>query len=216
MVTASAFALQLPLAQDAAYPARVAAVFGVVVAVAVAGLRAHPFARIGPANLVTGARAMVVSVLAGTAIGPDVPASGWLLVLIAALGATADALDGPLARRSGLASRFGARFDMETDALLIMVLSLLVWRVVPVGAWVLASGLMRYGFVVAGWLLPWLAADLPPSRRRQAICVAQIVALLVALSPLVSPDVASALAAGSLALLTWSFALDTRWLYLHR
>jgi phosphatidylglycerophosphate synthase len=216
VVATAASALQSALSQDGGYPIRAAAVFGLVAAVAVGGLRAHPFSRIGPANVVTGFRTMVVALLAGAAIGPDVPASGWLLVVIATLGATADALDGPLARQSGLASRFGARFDMETDALLIMTLSLLVWRVVPVGAWVLASGLLRYGFVAAGWLLPWMAADLPPSRRRQTICVAQIVGLLVALSPLVPPATASAISAGSLAALTWSFAVDTRWLFLHR
>jgi phosphatidylglycerophosphate synthase len=216
VVTLCASALRSLLSQDPLYPTRVAAVFGLVAAVAFAGLRAHPFARLGPANVVTGARTMVMALLAGAATGPGIPASGWLVVLIAAAGAAADALDGPLARRSGLASRFGARFDMEVDALLILVLSALVWRVAPVGAWVLASGLMRYAFVAAGWLLPWMAVDLPPSRRRQAVCVVQIVGLIVALSPLVTPAAASAVAVTGLALLTWSFAVDTRWLFLHR
>ena len=39
-----------------------------------------------------------------------------------------DLVDGWVARRTGTASPFGARFDLETDAALILVLSWLVWR----------------------------------------------------------------------------------------
>jgi phosphatidylglycerophosphate synthase len=200
--------------QDSAYPVRVGLVFGAVMAVALPALpRSHPFPRLGAANLVTGARAGVMALLAGVAMAPGAPGSTWLLVMVASVGAAADLLDGWLARRSGLASRFGARFDMEIDALLVLVLSVLVWRAVPVGAWVLASGLMRYAFLSAGWLLPWMAADLPPSRRRQTVCVAQIVGLILALSPLVSPLAARGISVVGLALLAWSFAIDVRCLW---
>ena len=205
--------LQAPLAQDAGYPARATMAMATVMAVAVAGVRrGHPFDRLGPANLLTGGRTIVMALLAGAALGPGTPASGWLLMSIATIGAVADTFDGPLARRSGLASRFGARFDMEVDALLIMVLSILAWRVVPMGGWILAAGLLRYACVAAGWVLPWMRADLPPSRRRQALCVVQIVSLIVALAPVVSAAVATAVAAAGLALLVWSFAVDVWWL----
>ena len=49
--------------------------------------------------------------------------------------------------RSNEASSFGARFDMETDALLILVLAALVWQHGKAGPWILAAGLMRYAFV---------------------------------------------------------------------
>lgn len=209
-----ASALQAPLAQDGAYPMRATMVMATVVAVAVVGLRrGHPFDRLGPANLLTGGRTIVMALLAGAALGPGTPASGWLLMSIATIGAVADTFDGPLARRSGLASRFGARFDMEVDALLILVLSALAWRVVPMGAWILAAGLLRYLFVAAGWMLPWMRADLPPSRRRQALCVVQIVSLIVALAPVVPAAVATAAAAAGLGLLVWSFAVDVWWLW---
>ena len=39
-----------------------------------------------------------------------------------------DGVDGRLARKYGASSRFGARFDMEVDAVLICVLALLAWR----------------------------------------------------------------------------------------
>ena len=132
------------------------------------------------------------------------------------MAASLDLADGWLARRTKLASAFGARFDMEVDALLILVLSVLVWRTGLTGPWVLASGLMRYAFVAAALALPWMNRALPPSRRRQAICVVQIAALVAALAPIVNPSAALALAAGSLALLTWSFAGDVAWLFAAR
>jgi phosphatidylglycerophosphate synthase len=208
-----AMILQAPLAQDAGYPARATMVMATAMVVAVVGLRrGHPFDRLGPANLLTGGRTIVMALLAGVALGPGTPASGWLLVAIAAVGAAADTVDGPLARGSGMASRFGARFDMEVDALLIMVLAALAWRVVPMGAWILAAGLLRYTFIAAGWVLPWMRADLPPSRRRQTLCVVQIVSLIVSLAPVVSAAVATAVAAAGLMLLAWSFAVDVWWL----
>src|SRR3954471_21539170 len=88
----------------------------------------HPFARFGAANQITTIRALLVS-LVGALVGePTVPAIAATAVS-ASLGATLlDGLDGRLARRDGTASAFGARFDMEIDALLILALSVLAWR----------------------------------------------------------------------------------------
>ena len=123
-----------------------------------------------------------------------------------------DAIDGWLARRLRLVTAFGARFDVEVDALLLLILALLVWQTHQVAAWVLVVGLLRYGFVLAGLVLPWLSAALPPSRRRKAICAQQGVTLLVCLLPPVPPALASALAAIAVAALILSFALDVYWL----
>jgi hypothetical protein len=71
---------------------------------------------------------------------------------------------------------------------------------------------MRYAFVAAAAVWPWLSAPLLPSRRRQTVCVVQITALIVCLGPVVPPPLAAALAAASLALLGLSFAVDVRWL----
>ena len=213
-VLVAAHQLRAPLVQDAAYPWRVAAIAAMVLALALAGLtRHHPFTRLGPANVLTGARTLVVALLAGMATAPASPLRVWPLVVLATVGAVADLFDGPLARRSGMASAFGARFDMEIDALLILVLSMLVWRALPIGSWILLAGVLRYGFIVAGWALPWMNGSLPPSRRRQTLCVVQIVALIVCLGPPVPSAVVSPLAASSLALLAWSFAVDIRWLH---
>jgi phosphatidylglycerophosphate synthase len=121
-------------------------------------------------------------------------------------------LDGYLARRWGWASPFGARFDMEVDALLVAVLAILLWSLGKAGPWVLAAGFLRYLFVAAGYLWPLLRHPLPPSRRRQAICVVQVLTLTLALAPLLPPVLSAAVAAGGLALLCYSFAVDTLWL----
>lgn len=172
------------------------------------GRGAHPHARFGAANRVTLGR-LALAVLLAALVGEAMPAAWWIVAL-ATLTALLDAVDGALARRSGLASAFGARFDMETDAAFTLVLCALVLQAGQAGPWVLAAGLMRYAFVAAASAWPWLAAPLPPSRRRQTVCVLQITALIVCLGPIVPPALTSMLAAASLALLTASFAIDVR------
>ena len=216
-VTLLALQLQPRFGLGAGYPVRVAFVAAGVMAVALTGLGAyHPFPRLGPANLVTGLRALLVALLAAVALESATVAPGWWLIVTAAIAASLDLADGWLARRSGLTSVFGARFDMEVDALLILVLSALVWRQDKAGAWVLASGLMRYAFAAAALVRPWLNRALPASWRRQAVCVVQIAALIVALAPVVPVPASLALAAASLALLTWSFGVDVAWLAARR
>ena len=124
-----------------------------------------------------------------------------------------DGVDGWLARRTRMVSAFGARFDMETDALLILALSVLVWRHAKAGAWVLASGLLRYAFVAAGLVWPWLRAPLPSSRRGRVICIVQIAGLVAALSPLVPWPASAAIAGASLAALGYSFLVDVAGLW---
>lgn len=197
------------------FAAKAFALFGLGAACVWHGLAAHaPHAQLGAANRVTLARLVLVALLAAAIGEPAALARGmaWAAVLLATLAALLDAVDGPLARRSGLASTFGARFDMETDALLILVLSALVLQFGKAGPWVLAAGGMRYAFVLAARAWPWLDAPLPPSGRRKTVCVLQIVALIVCLGPIVPHPASAALAAASLAMLAWSFAIDIVWL----
>ncbi len=178
-------------------------------------LGGHPHRRFGAANRVTLGRLAGMALVAAL-LGEAVPAAppsaqpggGWALIAWATVVALLDALDGTLARRQGLASPFGARFDMETDAAFLLALSALVWQAGQAGPWVLASGLMRYAFVAAAACWPWRGGPLPPSVRRQAVCVAQITALIVCLGPSVPAPLASALAAGALLLLGASFGTD--------
>lgn len=188
-----------------------AAVFLLVCwAVALLVRRGYPHRRLGACNVVTLMRAALVCALLVPLAGGQ-PA-GWGVAAVAAVALVLDGVDGWLARRSGLVSRFGARFDVEVDAALALVLSLHVLAGTPVGAEVLALGLIRYGFVLAGAVWPWLAAELPFSERRRRICVLQIATLIVLQTPLLAPDHAALLARLAAAAVIWSFAADIRWL----
>jgi len=175
----------------------------------------HPFARFGSANQITTVRALLVALvvcLIGEQPAPAIAASAAAASAVVAL---LDGVDGWLARRHRIASDFGARFDMEIDALLILALSVLVWRFGKAGAWVVSSGALRYAFVAAGVRWTWLQAPLPPSRRRQAVCVVQIAALTLAIVPAISSPVSAAMVAAALAALASSFLVDTVWLWRH-
>jgi len=101
------------------------------------------------------------------------------------------------------------RFDMETDAALILVLAILVWQFGKAGPWVLLSGLLRYAFVAAGWLWAWMDGPLASTRRGKIICVVQIAALVVAIAPTMAPPASSVVAAVGLLALSYSFLVDT-------
>jgi phosphatidylglycerophosphate synthase len=160
------------------------------------------------ANLVTAARAGLVLFLASRIVSNATREQVWVAVVVATIAAGLDGVDGWLARRSGTTSAFGARFDMETDALLILVLSILAWRWQKAGAWVLLSGLMRYLFAAAHAIFPWMRQPLSPTMRAKTVAVVQMVALIVALGPIVPRWLSASGAAGALALLCWSFAID--------
>lgn len=199
------------LQASAGYPWTAAAVFAVMMTVVVVTVAAHhPFAQFGPANYATMIRAALVALAAALSVEPPTPTIAWWVVGTTACLAVLDGLDGWLARRTGLTSAFGARFDVEVDALLILVLATFVWRHDKAGAWVLACGLMRYAFVAAGWVLPWMAGPLRPTARGKSVAVGQFAGLSLALAPVVPPSSSVVVAAITLAALGWSFAIDVR------
>jgi phosphatidylglycerophosphate synthase len=173
----------------------------------------HPFSSFGAANQVTVVRGALVALLAGL-IGEAADVVLAALATTMATGvAVLDGVDGWLARRTRLASAFGARFDMETDALLILVLSVLTWQFGKAGLWVLGSGLLRYAFIAASCAVTALRRPLPPSWRRKSVAVAQIIALIVAVAPFVPAVVSAPLAAVALGTLAVSFLVDVVWLF---
>lgn len=173
-----------------------------------AALSRSPRGQFGPADLVTLARstlvgsvtALVASDLAGR------PADTVVLVSIATAALLLDAVDGRVARATATVSPLGARFDMEVDAFLLAALS--VHLIPSLGPWVLAIGGMRYAFVAAGWVLPWLRGPLTPTRAGRSIAAIQGVILVTASSGVLEPQVAAILAVFALTLLTWSFGRD--------
>src|SRR5262245_39849266 len=202
------------------FPVAALGCYGIVTVLVLAGLPRHaPHSSFGLANSVTLTRALLTALLWGAlaelqfggALVLDQPMRR-LLVLAATVALLTDGVDGWAARRSGMASDFGAHFDMEVDALFLLALSMLVYATGDVGAWVMASGALRYAFVISGYRWPQLAMPLPPLWRRKAICVLQFTVLIVALAPIVPAAAAQMLCLGGLALLGYSFAADLIWL----
>ena len=192
------------------YPVKAIAIAAATGAVVASRWRDHhPFPRFGPGNQITTVRALLVALIAA-AIGE--PASATLAAgVVAASGVVTilDGVDGSVARRTKMASAFGARYDMEIDALLILALAILVWQFGKAGAWVIASGLLRYMFVAAGWIWEWMRRPLAPTRRARIVCVVQIGALMIALLPGVTPPASAIVSAAGLGALAYSFAVDT-------
>ena len=124
-----------------------------------------------------------------------------------------DAVDGWVARRTRT-SKFGALFDGEADAFLILVLSVYVAPLV--GWWVLAIGAARYAFAVAGWGLPWLRGQLPPRYWRKVVAAAQGIVLTFAAAEVLPRALTQVALVGALVLLAESFGRDVWWLRRHR
>ncbi|NMI00006.1 CDP-alcohol phosphatidyltransferase family protein [Pseudonocardia acidicola] len=171
---------------------------------------------LGPADLVTLARAVLVGGV--TALVTDRLRSGGTpvaaLAVIASVALVLDAVDGQVARRSGTASALGARFDMEVDAFLILMLSVHV--AVLLGPWALAVGAMRYSFVAAAWMMPWMRSALPTRYSAKAVAALQGIVLVVATTEVLARPLAVTLVSTALALLTWSFGRDAAWLWRRR
>jgi len=168
--------------------------------------------RFGIANRLTSVRAFGVALIAAFAGEPPAAASAWFIVAVAVVLLILDGVDGSIARRRVESSAFGARFDMETDAALTLVLAVLCWQFDKAGEWILAAGLMRYLFVAGAFAAPWLGRPLPYSRRRQVICVVQLSGLLAVLSPLFPVPASTLVGAVTVLLLAASFATDVIWL----
>ncbi|GAA2278247.1 membrane protein [Streptomyces ruber] len=161
----------------------------------------------GPANRVTLGRTVLVggvTALVADSFRAAPPVT--LLVGLTAVALLLDGVDGKVARRTGTTTALGARFDMEVDAFLILVLS--VYVSVPLGPWVLLIGLMRYAFVAAARVLPWLNGALPHSMARKTVAAVQGVVLLAAASGRLPYVASAALVAMALGSLVWSFGRD--------
>jgi phosphatidylglycerophosphate synthase len=193
----------------------VAACYALVAVLMLLHLGGHaPHGRFGAANRVTLARGMIASLLGGAvpAVTELSAEALWVASGAALLALVLDGVDGWMARRTRMASAYGQHLDINFDTLTMGILALLAWQGGKAGPWVLAIGLARYAFVAAGWVWPWLNAELPFSQRRRVICVVQIAVLLVCLTPFMVPPMSSLAAVAALGLLLFSFVVDTLWL----
>jgi len=191
--------------------------FGLMAAVAGVTLKAHyPHDRLGLANIVTLSRTAIIGGLFAPLSQPGLlaadPRLAWTVLLIAIFSLCLDGVDGYFARRQRLTSVFGARFDMEVDSIFALLLAVLAFQSGKAGLWVLVLGGMRYAFLAASLILPWLNAPLPERLSRKAICVIQIAVLIALLAPVVSGPLSWSIAAMGTLLLSYSFGRDVVWL----
>jgi phosphatidylglycerophosphate synthase len=165
-----------------------------------------------PADWVTLTRMLLVAGVAGlVADSFSQPVSITALVTLSTVALVLDAVDGQVARRTGTATPLGARLDGEVDAFLILLLSITVSQ--DYGWWVLAIGAARYALLLAGWLIPWLAAPLPPRYWRKVVAAVQGIVLTVAASGVPGRLAGMIAVAVALLLLAESFGRDVIWLY---
>ena len=135
----------------------VAAGFGYLLGAGVIGARWHR-SRFGAANTVTLARVVgccwVGALTVEAALGGLTTGDRLLMIGVATGCLILDGVDGWVARARSEVSAFGARFDMETDAVLLLCLSLAVPILGVAGWWVLALSGMRYGYLAVSLDLP--------------------------------------------------------------
>jgi phosphatidylglycerophosphate synthase len=178
---------------------------GAVIAVLLGRALGRRTTALGPADRITLLRADLAGAVGALAVsGGSVP----LLVGLSVVALVLDGVDGRVARRTGTVSALGARFDMEVDAFLILVLSAYVAP--HAGWWVLLIGAARYLLVGAGLVMPWLHGELPPRPWCKVVAVVQGVVLVVAASGVLPVPVTRVALAVALVLLAESFGREVR------
>lgn len=197
------------------------AVLGAVVR-STTGRRGEPY---GPADRITVGRSVLVAACAALLpvgllpvlaqhAGRPADAWCWAVFAVALPAWLLDGIDGWVARRTGTATRAGARFDQEVDAALLLVLSLAVAARLglPGAWWVVLIGALRYLFLLGLRVRPAWDRELPFSSYRRVVAAVQGGVLLGALVPLIPWWLAVAVTAAALGLLLVSFGRDVLWL----
>jgi phosphatidylglycerophosphate synthase len=161
----------------------------------------------GPANSVTAIRfALIVTV--GLALQG---VNGWIYCAVIQLIFALDGIDGWVARKTGSASAFGAHFDMESDAVLVLLLGIELWQRERLGAWAVVPGLLRYVYVLCLSVFPAKRGDAPRGNFGRRAFVALLIGFPLAfIEPGLVGTTAAALGA---ALIGVSFGRSFLWSY---
>jgi phosphatidylglycerophosphate synthase len=174
----------------------------------------YPHDRLGLCNAITLMRlALAVSLVAPVVAGA---APSWAVLAVAVVALGLDGIDGWLARRQGYVSEFGARFDMEVDSVLALVLAVSAAVSGDLGPAAILLGVPRYAFALALWAVPWMRRDLPERFSRKLVCVVQLSALIALQLPILPTGPAMAMVTVAGLALAWSFAVDVVWLWRRR
>lgn len=146
---------------------------------------------LGPGNLLTLLRGVLVSTLVGFLFSPW--PEGWLAWIpgsLYILSNVTDFLDGYLARKSGRATRLGEILEMSFDGYGVLVAGILIVQYDQAPAWYLLVAFARYLFVAGIWILRRLSKpvyDLPPSTGRRVLASGQMCFVAALLLPVFAP-----------------------------
>lgn len=132
----------------------------------------------GVASYVTTIRLGIVLALLAFTKKPDAESALWVVLVL-----VLDAIDGWLARRRGLVSDFGERFDMECDAFLLLACGVLLAVDGRLGVWIVAPGLLRYLYVLLLAVLP-ARGEAPRSRHGRHVFGFVVLSLAASLWPI--------------------------------
>jgi CDP-diacylglycerol---glycerol-3-phosphate 3-phosphatidyltransferase len=117
------------------------------------------------ATWVTLARGFLIALVAGQVlVEPRGGRELWLPAVLYTVAALADRIDGALARRAGRTTELGARLDVSTDAVGLLVAPLLGVRAGRLPPWYLALALAYPAFQLALRLRRALGAPVFPER----------------------------------------------------
>jgi phosphatidylglycerophosphate synthase len=161
-----------------------AAAAGALSLCAFAGLqrgRWTPSGRFGAANALTLFRLGLIAAL-GPLCSAAAPGPAAALLVLAIF--TLDGVDGWLARRRGEASTFGAYFDMECDALLVLVCTLVLYQHGRLGAFILLPGVLRYVYLLLVMAAPAPGGETPHTRLERYLFTVLVISLATSLWPL--------------------------------
>jgi phosphatidylglycerophosphate synthase len=136
---------------------------------------------------------------------PSLHPAKFLLLLAALLS---DFFDGFMARRKG-PTPFGRKLDMEVDAFFTLLLSLMGYLFLGMGAWILLTGLMRYCYVFVLLITPDLRKlPRPLGFVEKSVCAFTVVCLVYLSAPFHTPSLKWTLALCALIMLSISFLAD--------
>ncbi|HEX7667949.1 MAG TPA: CDP-alcohol phosphatidyltransferase family protein [Polyangiaceae bacterium] len=186
--------------------ARPIAAFGAASFAVLVALRAGswtPTGRFGVANSVTALRVLMIVVLSA------LPRIGPAAALLVAASFALDGLDGLLARRNRTESSFGALFDMETDALLVLVAAFRLAHAGRLGPFIVLPGLYRYLYAVAISVGKTVRGDAPRSDLGRYVFAVMVTSLALSLWPL--EPIHEKVAVLATLLITLSFARSASW-----
>ena len=138
---------------------------------------------------------------------------GKIIIILSTVSLIMDGLDGFIARKYNLVSKFGEIIDQESDNFLMLVISISLYLNKDIGLYVFFIPLYRYAFLVSMKKYDWLQRTLPSSQFRKIACVLTIVLMIMSQDVYFNYENTLFLVILSLFIITFSFSKDIIWLY---